>query len=253
MDGAAEIRAEDLVSKKSGLFSLRYGLLQALDRERVFGAAVDIALVGSDRVGADDHALEYRVGVALKQRAVHERAGVALVGVADDIFLRARRLLAEAPLHACREPAAAAAAESGLLHLFDDLLRRHREKDLRKSFVAVGSDVFLKRVGVDVSAVLEDEAVLLLVEVDVSIVGNALRREGFFEEQAVHDTSLDEVFADYFRNVGLLHVGVEGPLRVDDDEGTLLAESLTAGLYYLYFLIKAVRLEFFFEFRNYLS
>ena len=37
------------------------------------------------------------------------------------------------------------------------------------------------------------------------------------------------------------------------DEGTLLAESLTAGLYYLYFLIKAVRLEFFFEFRNYLS
>ena len=198
MDVAAEVRAEDVVSEESGLFSLGDGRLQALDRERVFSAAVDVAFVGAYRVGSDEHAFEYRVRVALKQRAVHECARVAFVGVADDVFLRARRFLAEAPLHAGRESAAAASAEASLLHFLDDLLRRHSEKDLRESFVAVGSDVFLKRIGVDVSAVLEDEAVLLLVEVDVGVVGHALRRERLLEEQAAHHAALYEMFADYF-------------------------------------------------------
>ena len=45
---------------------------------------------GADRVGGDGHALEHAVGERLQQHAVHERAGVALVAVADDVF-RARR------------------------------------------------------------------------------------------------------------------------------------------------------------------
>ena len=51
--------------------------------DRVLGATVDVALVSADRVGADDHPLEHGVGVALEDAAVHERARVALVGVAD--------------------------------------------------------------------------------------------------------------------------------------------------------------------------
>ena len=41
--------------------------------------------------------------VAFDERAVHERAGVALVGVADNVFGIARDVAAEFPLQAGRE------------------------------------------------------------------------------------------------------------------------------------------------------
>ncbi len=76
---------------------------------RILGADVDEPVRGADGVGGDDHALDHLVRNALQQGAVHERAGVALVGVADHVLLVARRLAAEAPLHAGREARAAAA------------------------------------------------------------------------------------------------------------------------------------------------
>ena len=59
-------------------------VLQPADGQRVLAADVDVALVGADRVGGDGHALEHAVRIALEDAAVHEGAGVALVGVADD-------------------------------------------------------------------------------------------------------------------------------------------------------------------------
>ena len=58
---------------------------------------VDVALAGADGVGGDRHALEHPVRVALQDAAVHERAGVALVGVADHVLLRAGGLGDRAP------------------------------------------------------------------------------------------------------------------------------------------------------------
>ena len=56
--------------------------------------------------------------IALDHGAVHERARVALVGVADQVFLLAGRGAGELPLLAGGEAAAAAAAQSalGLVH-----------------------------------------------------------------------------------------------------------------------------------------
>ncbi len=48
-----------------------------------------------------------------------------------------------------------------------------------------------------------------------------------------------------------MNVRVEGAFRIDDDQGPLFAESLTAGLDDLYFLVKAVCFEFFFKLRDY--
>ena len=66
----------------------------ALDRRaksvegvRIFGADVDIALRRADRDAGDRHAFDQQERVALHQHAVGEGAAVALVGVADDIFL----------------------------------------------------------------------------------------------------------------------------------------------------------------------
>ena len=60
------------------------GLEQALARDRVLVPDVDEALLAADGARADDHPLDDRVRIALDDAAVHERAGIALVGVADD-------------------------------------------------------------------------------------------------------------------------------------------------------------------------
>ena len=83
-----ESGAEDVVAQEAVRLGLRDGDVQPLDRQRVLGAHVDVALRGADGVAGDDHALQHRVRIALQDRAVHEGAGVALVGVADDVLLR---------------------------------------------------------------------------------------------------------------------------------------------------------------------
>jgi hypothetical protein len=62
---------------------------QPLDRERVLRPDVDVCLGRADRVGGEGHAFDEAVRVAFDDGAVHERAGVALVGVADRYFCSA--------------------------------------------------------------------------------------------------------------------------------------------------------------------
>ena len=99
----------------------RDGDLQPLDGQRVFGADVDVAHRGADRVRGDGHALDHAVRVAFQHAAVHEGAGIAFVGVADDEF---RRRLADCagqlPFPPGGETGAAAAAEAGNPHRLDD-------------------------------------------------------------------------------------------------------------------------------------
>ncbi len=78
---------KDVLAQQAVLTGLLDGNLQALDRNGVLGTDVDVALVGADGVAGDGHGLQHAVGVALQHGAVHERAGVALVGVAADILL----------------------------------------------------------------------------------------------------------------------------------------------------------------------
>ena len=56
---------------------------------RIFGADVDVALGRADGDAGDGHALDQHEGIALHDHAVGEGAAVALVGVADDVFLAA--------------------------------------------------------------------------------------------------------------------------------------------------------------------
>ena len=80
----AELRAADAAAEQPELLGLADGLLQAPDRQRILRPHVQIALGGADRVGGDRHALEHAVRIALEHAAVHERAGIAFVAVADD-------------------------------------------------------------------------------------------------------------------------------------------------------------------------
>ena len=229
LDLEVEAAAEDVLAEEPELRRLPDRHLEAVDRERVFGADVDEALGRADRVAGDDHGLEDAVGVALQRRAVHVGAGVALVRVADHVLLPLGLGLRELPLEARREAGAAAAAEAGLQHLLDDLLRRHLEEHLLDRLVAVARDVVLDLLRVDDAAVAQDDAVLLLVERDVRL-GDELLRLLRVVAEALDDAALDEVLGDDLLDVVLLHLDVERALGEDLDDRALLAEAEAAGL-----------------------
>ena len=90
MEGAAEVCAKNVFPQQPGFLSLSYCVLQTLNGKGILGAAVDVAFIRSDGVCAYNHAFEYRMWVAFKKRTVHECARVAFVGIAYDVFLRAR-------------------------------------------------------------------------------------------------------------------------------------------------------------------
>ena len=76
----------------------------------------------------DRHALDQGEGIAFHDHAVGERAGVALVGIADDVFLRRLGGHHGLPLDARREARAAAAPKAGIGDRLDDGGRGHLER-----------------------------------------------------------------------------------------------------------------------------
>ena len=79
---------------------------------RIFGADIDVALGRADRERGDRHALDQEERVALHQHAVGESAAVALVGVADDVFLLRLDAGDRAPFDPGRKSRAAAPAQA---------------------------------------------------------------------------------------------------------------------------------------------
>ena len=68
------------------MFGLVNGYAQTLDSQRIFRAHINIAFIGTNGITADCHAFKHFMRVAFKHATVHKSTGVALVGVADNIF-----------------------------------------------------------------------------------------------------------------------------------------------------------------------
>jgi hypothetical protein len=90
--------AGDVGAEVAGALRLADRRAQPRDGQRVFGSAVDVPLGGVDGKGRDGHPFEDAEGIALEDAPVHERPGVALVGVADDVLLLAVSLRDRGPL-----------------------------------------------------------------------------------------------------------------------------------------------------------
>jgi len=93
--------------------------LQAEHRERVLGAHVHDPPGRAGDIAAITMLLQEGVRIGLDSVAVHVRARVALVGVADEILLGPGRLLQELPLFPGQVPRRRA-AQLGGLDLLDD-------------------------------------------------------------------------------------------------------------------------------------
>ena len=96
---------ERLLAEKAARLGLADRLADAPDRVRVLGADVEDPLLGADGVGGDGQPLDHAVGVGLEHQAVHERAGVALVAVADHVATERAAARARTHLRPVGKPA----------------------------------------------------------------------------------------------------------------------------------------------------
>ena len=80
-----------LLPSRPSRSACRMAVLQPLDGQRILGAHVDVALLRAHGVGRDRHALQHAVRIAFEHAAIHERAGIAFVRVADHVLLLCRR------------------------------------------------------------------------------------------------------------------------------------------------------------------
>ena len=157
-------RPRMLLAQQTVLAGLFDGTIQAMYRQRILGAHIDDALGRAHHVAADDHAFQQGMRIALDLVAVHVGAGIAFVGIADDVLLVGNRLAQELPLVAGEEAGAAAPAQLGSLDLLDDALRLVVDQRLVQRLVAADRDVFLDVVGIDQAAVAQHDLLLALEE-----------------------------------------------------------------------------------------
>ena len=164
VDVKVEPAVENILPQQPVFTRLPDGDFEALDRDGILRAHVDIAVMRADGVPRDGHGLQHRVRVALEHRAVHERARVALVGVADHILFIADVLGRKLPLEPGREACAAAAAKAGALHEVDDVRRGHFREHAAQRLIPVHADILLNVLRVDDAAVAQRHAQLRLVK-----------------------------------------------------------------------------------------
>ena len=108
----AYITPQDMIAEQVVLPGLRHRSFEALDGQRILCPDVYVAMLRTDGDGCDDHALQYGMRVTLNHRAVHERAGIPLIRVADHVLDVRRRSPAEIPLGCRGKTGAAAPAET---------------------------------------------------------------------------------------------------------------------------------------------
>src|SRR5690606_3983274 len=116
-------RALDVLAEPARLVRLLQRVLEAGERLRhELAADVVVAHGRADREARDRHPFDQRVRVVAKDVAVVTGAGLALVGVADEILLPRRVRRHERKLEAGREARSAAPAKARGLDLLDDRL-----------------------------------------------------------------------------------------------------------------------------------
>ena len=139
LDVEAEALAEHVVAEIPAAPRLGDRGLERVLRLGVLAADVDVAALAAGCVGGDRHRLDQRERVALHDHPVLERAGLRLVGVADEV-VRAHRLPRDRlPFDAGRERGAAPALQLRVLQLADHALGAELDRASQRGVAAVGA------------------------------------------------------------------------------------------------------------------
>jgi hypothetical protein len=154
--------------------------------------------------------------VAFQDAAVHERAWVALVCIADHVLWAALHPAGERPFASRRKARAAPSAQPGVGHLFDNLLRRHFSQDFTQRLITVNGKVILDVIGVNLSTVTKDDSDFFGAQRTEFLVHNGLD----FLAETLDNASFKKMLLDQIGNIVHAHPAIVHSLRIHHHFGT---------------------------------
>src|SRR5579864_8415978 len=187
LDVELESAAKNVFPKQAIFSCLLDRAIQTMNRERILGAHVDDSFGCAHDVPANDHSFQKRVRVAFNLVAIHVSAGVAFIGIADDVLGLGFRLGEELPLVAGKISGAATAAQLRGLDLLDHGSRVGVDQNFIELLISTDCDVFLNVVRVDDAAVPQNDLLLTFEE------GNVVPRGHLGISLAVSDVARDVI------------------------------------------------------------
>src|SRR6266852_2096073 len=114
--------ATDLFSEETGATAAANLFAKDFFLKMVFVANVKNAVLRAGDNAGDEHAFDEEMRQMRHDEAVFDRAGLAFIGVADDVFHRVALFADELPLHAGRKSGSAHTAKFRSLELRDDIV-----------------------------------------------------------------------------------------------------------------------------------
>ncbi|MBA7635429.1 hypothetical protein ES703_43033 [subsurface metagenome] len=130
------------------------------------------------------------MGISLKEASILITAGIALIGIADNVFNIALGMSAGFPLPPCGETAATPAAQARLLDLGNHIIRRHMGKDISQGGIASDSDIVIDFRGINLTVSTENCPCLSLVEGNIMFMDDFLVRCWVDIKQTLDDIAI---------------------------------------------------------------
>jgi hypothetical protein len=198
-DVEGKVGAENIIAQQAVTTGLINGVLDTLDRHWIFGADIEKTAGRPDGERPDQHAFKDGKRIAFEHGAIHKCAGVALIGVADDILNGFLFSGGHAPFDAGRIPAAAATADFGFGNFTNDRLGVVAVEGNRKGLEAPKMDIFLNAVRINDAAVSQRDSGLAVEKSIIAIKLEKTLPDGFighskpFNDAAGADVKLNNL------------------------------------------------------------
>ena len=140
--------------------------------QRILIPDINVSLMDSHGISADQHAFDHAVRVALHDRAIHIGTRVSLVCVADDEACAnlLNIIPAKLPFYPGRKSCPAAPAQPGSFNGGDHFIRAHFYQDPGQGTVSIARNILIDLQWIKIAIEVQDEPVLVLVKRDILLV-----------------------------------------------------------------------------------
>ena len=136
--------------------------LSDVHRQGIFRADIDIAFIGADGIGGNHHAFQDRMGIAFQDAAVHKRAGVAFIGIADNIFFIAFGLAGEFHLSPVGKPPPPRPRNPDFMMISITWFGVYSCKAFLDGLIPAMGNVIINGTGIDDAAISQNDLFLFL-------------------------------------------------------------------------------------------
>ncbi len=198
LDGEMEVRAADFFSQKALCVGLLDGNLQPLNGLGILGSNINVAFVRADGVAGDEHAFQNGMRVAFQNAAIHERAGISFVGIADDKLAVAWGQAGEAPLHPGGEAGSPTAPQTRVDHDTNQGVGRELLHGILDCFVAALGNIIVDRFRIDETAVAKYDAHLPVQKLSIRPQTVVRPDQQFFDGVAFLDMLFEHAVEAFF-------------------------------------------------------